>query len=121
MHAHLNDRIGGIDALLAERLHLTGSLRDKIADARGRLPRVALAQARELIEAQDRLSNPATARALDPARVEATCAMLERHLHAVPEGKYRRRARSALIGLVAVRLLIVMVLFFALLVWRGFL
>lgn len=120
MHAHLKDRIGGIDALLGTRLHLSGSLKDKLAAGRGRLPRVALAQARELVEAQARLANPATARTLDPSRVEATCAMLERHLAAVPEGKYRRRAWSGLFGIIAVRILIVLALLLTVLVWRGF-
>ena len=120
MHAHLKTRIAAVDALIGERLHVRGSLREKLTGAKGRLPRVALAQANELVEAAGRLQNPATARTLDPTRIEATCAMLERHLLAIPESKYRRRAWSALIGTIALRLLIVLALLLVVLRWRGF-
>ncbi|WP_220747530.1 MULTISPECIES: hypothetical protein [Jannaschia] len=120
MHADLTSRIDAVDRMMAERLYLSGSLARKLAAARGRLPRVALAQANELVEAQARLENPATARHLNAARIEDTCKMLERHLVAVPKGKYRRRAQSAMIGLAALRVLIVLALFIAVLSWRGF-
>ncbi|MFO6465669.1 hypothetical protein ACK8OR_14840 [Jannaschia sp. KMU-145] len=119
MHDATLTRIERTEALLAERLHLRGRLADKLASARGRLPRAALAQGRELVDAKARLANPATARDLDPRRIEATCAMLDRHLAAIPEGKFRRRDRSALIGLAAIRVLIVIVLFAVILSWRG--
>ncbi|PWJ22507.1 hypothetical protein [Jannaschia seohaensis] len=119
MHRDVAARIDAVEAALGERLHLSGSLEAKLAGARGRLPRAALAQARELSTARAMLANPATARNLDAGRVVETCAMLERHLAAIPEGKYRRRARSGLIGLVALRLLIVFGLVLAVLAWRG--
>ncbi|UWQ17585.1 hypothetical protein [Jannaschia sp. M317] len=120
MQDRLLNRIDEVDALLGERLHLSGPLRRKLSAARGRLPRVALRQARELLEAKGRLANPTTARALDRSRVEQTCAMLERHLSAVPEGKYRKRAWSAMIAVIALRVLAVLVLVGVVLIWRGF-
>lgn len=119
MQSDLNQRISRIDALLGERLYLRGSLREKLADAKGRLPATALKQARELVQARDMLANPNLATKLDRTRIAATCDMLERHLDAVPEGKYRRRAWSAMFGTMALRVLIVIALFLAIIWWRG--
>ncbi|TFL19137.1 hypothetical protein [Jannaschia formosa] len=119
MHRDIAARIDAVEAALGERLHLSGPLKAKLAGARGRLPRAALAQARELLAARAMLDNPATARHLDAGRIRDTCAMLERHLAAVPEGKYRRRARSAMIGGAALRVLAVLAAFLAFVAWRG--
>lgn len=121
MHADLSARIDALERRLAERLHLRAGagLPAKLRAARGRLPRRALARARELVDARALLASPGAAAALDAGRAHDTCALLERHLDAVPEGKWRRRARAALWGRIALQVLVVILLVLAVLRWRG--
>lgn len=120
MHDDVQRRIRAIEILMSDRLHLThGRLDGLLRAARGRLPRGVLRQGRELVDAQARLANPATARAVRIERVTATCDLMERALRAVPEGKYRRRYWSARAGVAALNLLAVVGLFALFMWWRG--
>jgi len=119
MHTKLLNRIHQVDALLGTRLHVDGPLRVKLQHAQARLPRTLRKRAGELVQAQQLLQNPVLATRLDPARVVQTCALLERHLKSIPQGKYRRRDWSALIGLAAWRVLLVVAAFAVFAVWIG--
>lgn len=119
MHNDLQQRIEGVERLLSDRLHLNGRLDGMLRAARGRLPRRVLRQAAELVDARKRLANPATAKAVKPERVAATCDLMERALQAVPEGKYRRRYWAARAGMAALNVLIVIVLLLLFVWWRG--
>ncbi|WP_179379138.1 hypothetical protein [Jannaschia marina] len=120
MHGDLLQRIANVEALMAERLYLgRGRLDRQLRAARGRLPRRVLRQARELVEAREMLANPATARTVKANRIAATCDLMERALHAVPEGKYRRRYWSARAGMAALNVLAVIALLAVVLWWRG--
>lgn len=120
MHDVLSARIEAIEGHLARRLHLRRTaLPGMLRAARGRLPRPVLRQARELATAKAALSDPAAAQDLNLPRIAATCDLMERALAAVPEGRYRRRARAARIAGAALNLLAVAGLFWAVLLWRG--
>ncbi|UWQ22520.1 hypothetical protein [Jannaschia sp. W003] len=121
LHADALARIDALQALMAERLHLSRRARlgGVLHAARGRLPRAARRRARELIGLRAMLQAPATARAVDPNHVRDLCDALERYLGEVPEGKWRRRECSALWGGIALRVLVVVLLLVAVLHWRG--
>jgi hypothetical protein len=117
-HSSVAARIDAIEAKLGRRFFPRGPHKVKPAAARARLPKTALVRGRKLAEARALLADPATARSLDPTRIEETCALPERHPGTVPEGKYRRRAISAMIGTVAMRSLVTLALLPAVLHWR---
>jgi hypothetical protein len=120
-HQDLLDRLDALEALLADRLHLNtrGGLAPMLRAAKGRLPKKALQQAGELVTVRALLASPGAAGRVDVSSAEATIAMLERHLDAVPDGKYRRRAWSALWGGIALQVLLVIVALAVVLRWRG--
>jgi len=119
MHRDLLSRISALEDAMADRLYLPKqNLASLLRAARGRLPRPVLRQARELVDVRARLENPATAKALNLQRANATCDLLERALAEVPEGKYRRRFWSARVGSAAMNVLLVLLLFGAFLWWR---
>ncbi len=118
-HAALAQRIDAIETLMADRLHLRGGLAQMQRDAQAHLPRPIRPRLAELVEARARLANPATARALEAARVADSCHRVERVLRDIPKGKYRRRARSRRVGIAALRVLIVVVAALIVVYMRG--
>lgn len=120
MHRDLANRIDAVETLLAERLHVRGGgLGAKLRAGRRRLPRRLGRQAQELVHARAMLDAPGAASKLDAHRIGAICARLEDYLRSIPAGKYARRDRSALLGLAAWRVLVLLVAIGALLVWVG--
>ncbi|MEM8848778.1 MAG: hypothetical protein AAGE03_01950 [Pseudomonadota bacterium] len=118
MHRDLANRIDALEALMAERLHVRGGgFRAKLEAGRGRLPRKLRRQAQELADARAMLAMPSMAAKLDARRIEEVCALLERHLRTIPEGKYARRDWSATLGLAALRVLILFAAIGAFLAW----
>ena len=106
-HALLT-RIDAITARMADRLHARARPLPALLDASGnRLPRAARTRARELAEAQARLSHPATATRTDLGRVADLCRALERDLDAIPEGRMMRDDWRAAIATAAWRVAVV--------------
>lgn len=120
-HAELKSRIDALEARMAEQLHLQArsGLPGLLRAAKGRLPKRAIQDAAELVSVRSMLANPGAAGSIDVSRAVETCEMLERHLDAIPDGKYRRRAWSALWGGIALQILVVLALLFVVLRWRG--
>ncbi|MBM2574746.1 hypothetical protein JQC91_00380 [Jannaschia sp. Os4] len=117
--AALLARIDAIAARMADRLHARPRPLPALLDASGtRLPRAARTRARELVEAQARLSHPATATRTDLGRVADLCTALERDLDAIPEGRFLRHDWRAAFVTAGWRVAVVAVLALVV-VWLG--
>lgn len=110
-----------LEDLLVERLDAQGkTLSAQAYSARKRLPRRVRRDLAFLISVAPRMDNPKLAHKIDSARVSAAAGRARGFLESVAPGKYRKRARSALIARIAFQILILLLLGGALLRWRGF-
>ncbi|WP_101069291.1 hypothetical protein, partial [Roseovarius salinarum] len=95
-------------------------LRTRLARARRSLPRGLRPAAATVADAAVKLDNPRLARAVDYAAVQDSLAALRGHLKAIDPAQRRRDALLHLAGTIVVNLLVLGLLVWAILAWRGF-
>jgi len=119
--ADIDQRVEQINALLGEKLGVTGrSLEVRVRRAGRGLPRTVRLAAQDLVQAEQMSQEPKMLRYLDDTQVEAAYAACLEHLEAIDERALRSQARFALAATLTVQVFVVAAALLAVLRWRGF-
>lgn len=109
-----------ISALMGERYRVKGTLAERAARARRRLPAKVRDALETLVSAEHMAANPRLAPQIDMETVAAAYDLALKHLNGVNLADRRWGAVVGVAGSVAFSLLVVVVLLVAVLRWRGF-